>query len=220
MKTKLLSAFMTLGLLTLAGCSDDNESKAASPSTAPSIPQKTMVSEAVTNAPVIQKGIKLYAQANDKSKVITEISPQQQSNYNPIFKNADGWIKVGDTTNGNTGWVKPVQNKSAQLKAELIKIQQRQQHLAESYQQESLQARKTELAIIQQLNRTNGITVIPKLHKIPRQEQFHSTSVRYSSNNKDGMAKVTKSWLDKNGEIKTKTFTIPISELNGIAVQR
>lgn len=68
--------------------------------------------------------VSVYSQPDTKSKMVTKVKPFQH--LIPIF-HQNGWVKIGDPKNGQTGWINlkqyhQAQNVSSQPKIERVTI--------------------------------------------------------------------------------------------------
>ncbi len=205
----VIAISLSAALVTACSCGDKNKPQ---PPKAPQV-EAAKIAPVATPEPVISSAINLYQEPNDQSKIIDQISPAEQSGFVPIHKNKDGWVKVGNQSNGETGWVKPINDRVEQLKAALIEIEQQQKKLAIAYQREVIEARRTEESIIRQINQSYRYANVDQQ---PVQRQFKSVSVSYNGTGDDAKAKVTKTWTDQDGQIQTKTEEVPLNQLNQV----
>lgn len=210
---KTLASVVAISLSTafVVGCSCGDKNKPHPPK--PPKGELTKTAPIAAPKPAVSSTINLYQEPNDTSKVIDQISPAEQSGFVPIHKNKDGWVKVGNQANGETGWVKPITDRVEQLKAALIDIEQQQRKLAIAYQREVIEARRTEENIIRQINQSYRYANVdqPSIQK-----QFKSVSVSYNGTGDNAKAKVTKTWTDKDGKIQSKTEEVPLNQLNQV----
>jgi hypothetical protein len=171
----------------------------------------------------IQNTVNLYQDSTAESKVLSTLSYQELNQYKPIFTNKEGWTKVGSTTNGNIGWIKPLKERVEPLKTALLEVEKKQSQIVEQYRTEMFKAQNQESEIINQLNVMSQFNKqLPNQSTIfaaPLNSKYESTEVSYSSANKNGMAKVTQSWLGKDGKTHSKTFEVPVKDINSIATQ-
>jgi len=75
--------------------------------------------------------VKLYADPNLKARIIEEVNLSER--VTPIFDNGE-WVKMGDTTNGNVGWMNKAERQKAVNAAILPRIDSITINVSDNYQ--------------------------------------------------------------------------------------
>ena len=188
MKKQIIS-FLIIGALvgTLAGCS--HHPSHCMKTGAPEITTDTnpMVKTPNQNNVSNEPILVLYAQPNMNSTVLGQVTPQTQFNYQPIFRNGT-WLEVLNTQTGQVGWIN--------MKDQIEAAQKRQ-------------------AALRQMQEMQKMATAPAMNPANAQ-QYQSTQVTYSGNNKD--ATVTSTWRDKDGKLQTKTMQIPADKMSHLEI--
>ncbi|MDC0535922.1 hypothetical protein OAO18_08965 [Francisellaceae bacterium] len=99
----------------------------------------------------ISTSINLYQDADSSSILLVTIPYAKLQSYKAIYTNKDGWTKIGNTQNGDIGWIKPLKDRLKPLETALLDIEKQQNKIVEQYRTEIFKAQQQESGVIKQL---------------------------------------------------------------------
>lgn len=168
--------------------------------------------------------IALYAQPNSNAPVVSKL--QSSDNLIEIINGKHGWVKVGDRSNGQVGWIntKPnhgnhhkkqkIENIVQQLDAMQMQLQKQHQQFMAQFDAKMNQIDVQRQEAVKALNEINSnhAKVLGNQAKDTQEPQSYSFSKSYSyTGGKD--AKVTETII-KDGKKETKSYEIPVKQGN------
>lgn len=133
--------------------------------------------------------IHFYAEPNSSSKIISTYNVKQATNNHyliPIFQK-DGWIKVGDPTNGDVGWI----NKEQYQKAMNTAIHESLQTVYIEQIDNAAQGKPSEITVYQNGKKLTGEEAKAIYTKIEKQQQQMQQSMQAFQTRMNN-------WMDQN----------------------
>tara|TARA_R110002167_G_scaffold355156_2_gene569410 strand:- start:2095 stop:2667 length:573 start_codon:yes stop_codon:yes gene_type:complete len=167
---------------------------------------------------VFASSIALHAQPNNDSKVISKVDTA--NNFVEIIRGKDGWAKVGDSTNGQVGWVNIPKIKAANrqnheeiaIENRIHKLDQMEKNLHSEHHQFMMNFEKR----IKQINSDRSRSIQQLSDVKSGKAMYHpKDSVSFVEKsmiyNGGKNAKVTVTTL-KDGKEVTKSFNVPVKK--------